>query len=673
MNRRRGPTGASADDRVSRRDGPARPPGSRRAGGGGGRRDQNNPPTTATSRIGVRALLLLLFGSLVAVEYAAYKTLGAGPAPPPQVDAGGARHLTPAASKNNNHVPSDPRGQANPRNATTAAAPTRRPSAALADSEKLSTYSPTAQRKGWRVKSARRASRSNSAWWKTRTPDPLPPLPPDVDPETGEALPPVIAYVTTLTKCGPKHRGGLDGAAVLLHSIRRNSFGWTPEKVEEIEAGEEAFNGRPRHGGRGGRYRHRAYVIVDPAASPDNPNKSGECARFLRRVGYRGGYVASRRPETGPTARRPGEGPDHLRLMMSDDGCCGYTELLKLHVYGMVGHPLAVHLDFDSLLLRPMDDLFDAMLGTAGSPDEAREKVRLASLPKSKSVDFSVPIGAAFTRDYNSVVRPSPTAPVGYQGGFLVVRPDPSVLDDYRDILLRGEFMLGPRKGWESAHGGFYGDVTFQGILPYYYETYAPGRGAERRRAEVSGGDEKAAIRHNEAELDRCVYNQMADNPRKSTYKFPRATPLDPDAMGFRDTDTCRDGRRDCSDTDCQRVDPGQTVSAHFTFCGKPWDCSEGNPGTVASETCRSLLGEWYAVRRELEDWWTSVGSGAGWDGDGGDGGASYREAVTRGRVAESRRGGLGGGDGGVARLGYCDSVGTDGYRRLVEPDGPVS
>jgi len=229
-------------------------------------------------------------------------------------------------------------------------APTRRPSIA-SDIDPSSTYSPTAKRKGWRVKSARKDSRSNSYWWKGRTPDPLSPLPPDVDPATGDELPPTVAYVTTLTKCGPKHRGGLDGAAVLLHSIRRNTFGWTP-----------VADSGPKHGGQGGRYRFRAYVIVDPAASPDAPGKNGECARFLQKIGYtvlhrpplvplfpiddsdlsgasdfymkfkEGGYVASQRPKDGPTARRPGEGPDNLRLMMSDDGCCGYTELLKLHV-----------------------------------------------------------------------------------------------------------------------------------------------------------------------------------------------------------------------------------------------------------------------------------------------------------------------------------------------------
>ena len=117
----------------------------------------------------------------------------------------------------------------------------------------------------------------------------------------------------------------------------------------------------------------------------------------------------------------------------------------------------------------------------------------LAKIPRTKDVNLTRPIDAAFTRDYNSVQHPDIDAPVGYQGGFLVQW---------------GKFLLGPRDGWVGKHGGSYGNVTFWGILPYYYEDVAP-----------EGF-------HNEAELDRCIFNQMGDNPRKSTYKSPRATPL---------------------------------------------------------------------------------------------------------------------------------------------------
>jgi len=532
-------------------------------------------------------------------------------------------------------------------------------------------FQPTGKQQRWRVKAARRDSDANSKYWKTHTPDPVPPLPPNTDPETGAQLPPVIAYVTTLTKCGPKHRGGLDGAAVLLHSIRRNSHGWVPmqEQFDKAKLPTDKIKG-PQYGGHGGRYRHRAYVIVDPMASPNNLDRSGECARFLQKIGYtilhrpplvplfevndqgtdignqfykelkNQGYVGIQRPNDGPTAPRPGVNPTRLQMYMHNDGCCGYTELLKLHVYGMVEHELAVHLDFDSLLLRPMDDLFDAMLGK-GDEATRRSTLSLAKLPRTKKVDFSKPIDAAFTRDYNSVGAPSLDAPVGYQGGFLVVRPSLEVLERYRTILKRGEFLLGPRDGWAGKHGGFYGDVTFQGILPYYYEDVAP------------DGE------HNEVELDRCIYNQMADNPRKSSYKFPRATPLDPKEMGFRDMNICRDGRKDCSDTDCQRIHPKDSITTHFTFCKKPWDCSEGLPGTVASGTCLGLLKEWYGIRRELEDWWLLPSS---------DNSRSfYWNYKTISEMQISRAGTLNS----TQYFGYCHGIGPEGYHRLVEPDIP--
>jgi hypothetical protein len=152
----------------------------------------------------------------------------------------------------------------------------------------------------------------------------------------------------------------------------------------------------------------------------------------------------------------------------------------------------------------------------------------------------------------------------------------------------------------------------------------------------------------------------MADNPRKSTYKFPRATPLDAEKMGFRDTKVCRDGRKDCSDTDCQRVHPKNTVTTHFTFCKKPWDCSEGLPGTVADDTCKGLLREWFAVRRELEDWWIMSGKQ--------NGELSYRSDGSLSKVQKQRdEDGLSG-----HYLGYCKAGGESaGYKRMIEPDVP--
>lgn len=578
------------------------------------------------------------------------------------------------------------------------------------------TYGPTTTKQARRINNAKARYAKSYQYWRTHSPDPIPPLDNDNDDNGKHSLPPVIAYATTLTSCSTKRGGILDGAAVLLHSIRRNSYGWVPIPMATTattttndhhnhSGAAVRTNNYPKLGGGmgGGRYRYRAYVFVDPSASPNNPDSSGDCARYLRKLGYillhraplvplfeitdyddstdntfytqwrQLGAVGSHRPTIGPTARKMEEQhPDAVRMKMANDGCCGYTELLKLHVYGLVEHELAVHLDFDSLLLRPMDDLFDVMLGKGGVVDgsvgdddgEGTKKNKnpppppppaqlpLAHLPRTKVVNYTRQIDAAFTRDYNSVNQPGEEAPVGYQGGFLVVRPNMTVLERFRTILQRGEFILGHnqherpmrRRGWGGTHGGFYGDVTFQGILPYYYEAVAP------------------VGEHNEAELDRCIYNQMGDNPRKSTYRFPRATPLDPEKMGFRDTPICRDGRANCTDTDCQRTPPETTITTHFTFCKKPWDCSDGNPGTVVYDTCSKLLEEWYRVRRELEDWRmvpsevdTSV--------------SFYWRNETLAKVYDSRLGTLEK----SKYHGYCNTLGTEGYRTLVETDVPRS
>ena len=164
----------------------------------------------------------------------------------------------------------------------------------------------------------------------------------------------------------------------------------------------------------------------------------------------------------------------------------------------------------------------------------------------------------------------------------------------------------------------------------------------------------------------------MADNPRRSTHKYPRATPLDPVAMGYKDTEQCRDGRRDCTDADCQRTHPSDSITTHFTFCKKPWDCSQGLPGTVAMDTCSGLLSEWYGVRRELEDWWLLPRNESSGDDDVTNSQRSfYREKKTISRVHEKRKGSMQPED---VYKGYCDvSQGSSGsfeYFKLMGPDG---
>ena len=81
------------------------------------------------------------------------------------------------------------------------------------------------------------------------------------------------------------------------------------------------------------------------------------------------------------------------------------------------------------------------------------------------------------------------------QGGFLVLRPS---LADYQNIIhivMTVPFVM--HGGWNDSHVGWYwGGMTIQGVLPYYYYLISPGRSLK---------------------LDRCIYNTMADTIPCST------------------------------------------------------------------------------------------------------------------------------------------------------------
>ena len=116
------------------------------------------------------------------------------------------------------------------------------------------------------------------------------------------------------------------------------------------------------------------------------------------------------------------------------------------------------------------------------------------------------------------------------QGGFLVLRPNMTVYDEFVDIIKKGDFR--ERGGWGGVVGPFYGSMTFQGIIPYYYDYLNM---------------------HQAVELNRCVYNQMADNPKdkRTVNDIPQGR--------------CRTDEEECED--CRNRDISEVVSSHFTLC----------------------------------------------------------------------------------------------------------
>lgn len=162
------------------------------------------------------------------------------------------------------------------------------------------------------------------------------------------------------------------------------------------------------------------------------------------------------------------------------------------------------------------------------------------------------------------------------QGGFLVLRPSMASYNEFVEIIREGDFR--EKGGWGGQVGPFYGSMTFQGLIPYFYDILHP----------------------NEAvELNRCIYNQMCDNPKdKPTVK---------DETHGR----CRTNQETCED--CRSRPLEQVVTAHFTLCQKPWLCLPQDSDIIQQRLCRKLHHEWHRIRSDLERRWgrNEIGNGS--------------------------------------------------------------
>jgi hypothetical protein len=358
-----------------------------------------------------------------------------------------------------------------------------------------------------------------------------------------------IAYAVSLTSCGSTTQrnnntlnGGYssdpnlrEGAAVLAHSIYLSSIRNFAQS--------------------GSYYDYKLIVFVHPKATP--------CSDIFKEWGYE---IQVRDAPFNVADIKSKWLQEHI----VKSGCCGEKEYLKLYSYVQFDYPIVIHLDLDSLVLKPLDDLFDVMLGddrvtdaNVGNKEVGGGRERLESTRKRISVMHNDPlpqsgsIDAYFTRDYN-MVNPGHKH-VGVQGGFLIIRPSQAAFDEYIQIVLSGDFKKG--NGWGGkGYGGYFGAQQIQGICSYFYDYKHPGTGVE---------------------LNKCYYNVMGDLPRGKNGK-------------------CRDGREECQD--CRDVPVEEIYSVHFTLCQKPWICPTWYAlPDKTTEFCKKFHAEWYRIREDLE------------------------------------------------------------------------
>jgi hypothetical protein len=330
--------------------------------------------------------------------------------------------------------------------------------------------------------------------------DPPIPIP---SPTTTKGL---VAYALSFTQCPATGTSMLevrDAPAVLAHSVHSQTSA----------------------------YQYHLIAFVHPLAL--------NCTQHLQSLGYQVQVlpepVTIEEIQTGKYRRR-----------VQKKGCCGIREFMKLYAYNLIDYEAVVHLDGDVIILKPLDELFDAIHNNDVSG--------VATLYNTTSIPDRVDF--LYTRDYVQMSKLA-TDPhkYGVQGGFFVVRPNTTIFSEMIGMIREGNFG---RRGWgEMQYGGYYGAPQIQGFLSYFYGEFYP---------------------NNALEVDPCIYNTLQ-------------------TLGG-----CPNGTNSLNTTcpDCSQTKFSNVKLTHFTTCYKPWWCTKSR----ISQTCRDFHTAWFQLRRSLEQSW---------------------------------------------------------------------
>jgi hypothetical protein len=278
----------------------------------------------------------------------------------------------------------------------------------------------------------------------------------------------------------------------------------------------------------------------------------------------------------------------------------GTTEFLPLYSHEMTDYPIVVHVDLDVAFVKPLDDVFDAMLYHPESHIGRAARTRLALEPAPQQQPNQPPprivplnIQAALTLDWPQVM---PGRKPGVRPGLLIVKPNLHVMALLIDVIRQGDYVdgYGRDNGWGGrGHGGYTGALGLSGLLAYVYETL---------------------LFDTYVELNQCRYNHIGIDV------LYRANPSF--RPNHQKVGQCRNDGDYCED--CMTTPTTQLHTVRFGGkgiggCPPPWQCiGEGSRSTngqrqdetngmmipedqVNLQHCLELQGIWHGQRRDFE------------------------------------------------------------------------
>ncbi|CAB9523178.1 expressed unknown protein [Seminavis robusta] len=380
-------------------------------------------------------------------------------------------------------------------------------------------------------------------------------LGPPPPPLTGnDTLDKKIAYVVPFWSCGENsNTANVEAVMILRHSIHQQSV---------------------RNPTSGSSFDYQMYALV---------LKSKKCpTEPLKALGFK---VV---PVDPPVIHEKIQS-QHVRDNIGKSGEGGILQYIQLlaHSSGdVIPEPIVVLLYPHSLVLKPLDELFLAMLHGPDTPQGQAARAHLQSKLERPHDNLQREIHHYIVRDYpNSGYG---RKPVVMTPGFWIARRNPALLETAIKLAYNTNYVSGngPTSGWDGKgyttyyrHG-----LSFPGIYTYLLDEFYAG---------------------SVVELDGCKFSHNGmDNLFRAA---PRYHPSQKEHTG-----ECRSAEKECGDCTTTDIQSIYTINYGRT-CFSPHRCyGEGSMGgnhleminiqSTTVEHCMVLQKEWHGLRSSVED-----------------------------------------------------------------------
>ena len=409
----------------------------------------------------------------------------------------------------------------------------------------------------------------------------------DVMPGTGGKRPiakGTVAYVLPITDCYPSDRE--------QSAIHQNIY---PESTN-VPDSEDAFRDFALmlramvHGhsysnpASGSLYDYKMHAIIHPRAKKCIHNlEDGVVDRsiVLQNLGYHVEVKSS------PVPKSSIQGSEYLKEYMT--GVVGGDEivdLIRLYAYELEEYDVVVLVDYDTLILGPIDKAVDLIVSNP-SVDEEGGSGSDGDKGGDNGEDSGGSIDAVFSWEHlQSLSNPQARASV-VNLSFFLLRPSKETFSTLISKYQNSPFSA--TRGWGTlGRGSFPGWMTTQGFLTYYYDEVANFQKVEMYRCAFGNSGQ-------DYNMDNSI---LITNGGKVECGNSFNGGVNDKAAAAADFEQCNE---------CSKSKPKDVYVADFSYCRAPWECggSEGGaeaPDTLSSGLCRQFQNSWFSARLQMED-----------------------------------------------------------------------